>query len=258
MLQGTLQEMTVVQKLKDAGLYKEGDPNDLKNSFVEEDQVYLGDKGPYTRSKVSYYDIKLFADQLEAKIEQLDPLIQAVYAKNAELLVTMMRVVNKETKQGFRGTSGNGNELDFILGAARSFYDPDNSAVARTKWERTISSTGAKWFIEGATASSQLVMAEEEALIVLGLYNQALDPCVDSIQVRKNSNDANVQDVDFDQVQENKGSPLIELRTPFILPPEEQGWIKAYYYQTGTDEMQPISMWIRQAKNLRDLTDLIP
>ncbi|KKN00585.1 hypothetical protein LCGC14_1136260, partial [marine sediment metagenome] len=31
------------------------------------------------------------------------------------------------------------------------------------------------------------------------------------------------------------------------------GEINAYYFQTGTDEMRPLGIWIKMAKNLRSL-----
>ena len=254
-IEGAVRTLSVVQTLKDAGFYQEGEPEDLKSQFVEQDQINLGGK-TYSRSKFSRYDIKVFADQLENKIEQLDPLIQAVYAKNAVLLLSVIRIVNNESKQGFKGSAGSGNELDFIQLAARSFYDPDPSATARTKWSRPITSTGSKWFIEGLTSGANLIMGEEEALIVLAMFNPATNPCVDAVQVTKNSDSKNLDDLDFVMLNEEKGSPLIELKIPLILPPEETGRIAAYYFQTGTDEMQPIGLWIVQAKNLRDLTDI--
>jgi len=251
-------ERTVRSVLSDAGIYP-SDPNatrqELQGQFVEEEQVDIGGKS-YTLSKISKYDVKLFADQLDRILTRMNPFIWDIYAKCAVQCLAAVRLANGNTKQGFRGGGGSGNELDFTLMGAREFYDPDNSGNTRTSWVRTVGSTGSKNIIEGATTGVALTLAEEQADIYLALYNPSVSPCLDALQLVLNTDIKNVQTLDFEQMQADQGDPIIELKNPFIVPPEEAYEILGYYYRTGTDETRPIGLRIKQAKDLRDLTDI--
>lgn len=106
----------------------------LQSQFVEEEDVMIGDK-TYTLSRVSKYDIKLFADQLDKTIQRDNPFIWDIYSKYAVQALASLRLANVDHKQGFRGANAKGNELDFTRLIAREFYDPDNSTFARVSWE---------------------------------------------------------------------------------------------------------------------------
>lgn len=249
---------TVKQTLADARdsrdqpLYKEGKRDDLRQQFIEEETVDIAGKS-YTLSRISYWDSWLFANELDSVLARQNPRIHDIFGKNAVSCLDLVRMVNVNTKQGFRGAGGSGNELDAIQFIATAFYDPDSSTNKRTTWVRSISSAGSKNFFEGATAGAELTMAEEEGMIWLAMYNPATTPCVDSIQIIMNTEAFNIQTLDFDQVDLEDGDPIIELKEPWSLPPEQSGEILAYYPFTGTDEMRPIGLWVKMARNLRTL-----
>jgi hypothetical protein len=252
-------QRTVASVLRDAGYYPEDASltrQDLQAQMVEEEQVDIAGKS-YTLSRISKYDIKLFADQLDRVASRLNPFIWDIYAKYAEWCLTALRLANVNSKQGFRGAGSSGNELDFTMMNAREFYDPDNSASARTTWVRTISSTGSKNFVEGVATGTVYTLGEETCHIYLAMYNPALDPCVDSLQIQLNTDAFNIQDLDFNKLQSDLADPIIELREPFIIPPEEAYEILSYYFQTGTDEMRPIGLMFKEAKNLRNLASIL-
>jgi hypothetical protein len=251
-------ERTVASVLRDAGYYPEDatlSRQELQAQMVEEEPVDIGGKS-YTLSRISKYDVKLFADQLDRVVRRLNPFIWDIYAANAVMCLAAVRLANGGSKQGFRGAAASGNELDFTTMVAREFYDPDDSGDTRDEWVRTIDSVGSKNFIEGDGSGEALTLGEETCDIYLALYNPALDPCVDSIQVILNTESYDVQTLDFNRVNAEFCDAIIELRQPLIIPPEESYEILAYYYQTGTDEMAPIGLRIKEAKNLRDLTDI--
>ncbi len=251
-----LNEQTVKSVLSDAGYYptdEKATRQDLQSQFVEEEVVDIGGK-QYTLSRLSKYDIKLFADQLDRVLQRQNPFIWDIFAKYAVQCLAAIRLANINSKQGFRGAMAKGNELDFQLMGAREFYDPDSSGNTRTSWVRTIGSTGSKNIIEGTTAGAALTLGEETCHIYLAFYNPATLPCLDAFQPVLNTDIFDIQGLDFDQVQTEQGDPIIELKSPFIIPPEEAYEILGYYYRTGTDETRPIGLTIKEAKNLRDLT----
>jgi len=247
------QERKVKSVMTNAGLYKEGTKEQLRSDFIAEEEIQLAGKG-YTLSKISYLDSKIFTDELDTILVQQNPLIHEIYAKNAVSLFDAIRMANVNSKQGFKGALASGNELDFTVFMARQFYDPDNSTNKRASWVRTIAATGSKPFFEGTTSGVELTMGEEEAMIWLAFYNPAQVPCIDSFQITMNTEPFDLQSLDFEQVHEQTGDVIIEFKEPWTLPPEQSGEINAYYFRNGTDEMRPLGIWIKQARNLRTLT----
>lgn len=251
------QEKKVQVVMEAAGLYREGKAEDLKGQFIEQQDIQLAGKS-YTLSKISFLDSRIFTQELDTILVQQNPLIHEIYAKNAVTLFDAIRMVNTETKQGFKGALASGNELDFMLMSARQFYDPDSTGNARSSWVKTVASTGSKYFMESAAGSAELTMAEEEGQVWLAFYNPAVVSCVDAVKITMNTEPFDIQSLDFEQVHDEQGDVIIELKEPWTLPPEQSGKIEAYYFRTGTDEMRPLGIWIFMAKNMRDLTDLIP
>lgn len=245
-----------------AGFYKQGNNPDtgkpwteqeLKDGFYPQATVMINGKS-YDLEKIAYWDANIFTNQLDNILSRQNPIIHDLFAVNALVIFNAVRMVNINSKQGFKGQAASGNELDMTLFMARQFYDPDSSTNKRSSWTRTISAAGSKNFFEGATAGAELTMGEEEAMVWLGFYNPALTPCVDSFQIIMNTTPFDLQGLDFDMAQAQLGDPIIPLREPWTLPPEQSAEVLAYYFQTGTDEMRPLGIWIKESRNLRTLT----
>lgn len=250
-------ERTVVSVLTDKGYYPSGggSQEELQGQMVEEEVVRINGK-PYTLSRISKWDVKTYADQLDRVLRRENPFIWDIYALFAAECLAAMRLANVDSKQGFGGVGGGGNALDFTLMGAREFYDPDSSGNTRTSWVRTISSTGSKNIIEGATTGAALTLGEATADVYLAFYNPAVTPCLDAVQNILNTDTKNVQTIDFEKVHAENGEVVLELKEAFIIPPEEAYEILGYYFRTGTDESRPIGLRFKQAKDLRDLTDI--
>jgi len=245
--------------MMDAGLYKEGTKEQLRTDFIAEEEITIAGKS-YTLSKIAYLDAKIFTDELDTILVQQNPLIHGIYAKNAVSLFDTIRMVNVNSKQGFKGALSSGNELDFTLMMARQFQDPDIAlAGRRASWVRPIAAgmVGVQQFFESlaapTTPPTETIMGEEEGMIWLAFYNPAQTPCVDAFQITMNTEPFDIQSLDFDQVHIQTGDVIIELKEPWTLPPEQSGLINVHYFQAGTDEMRPLGIWVKMAKNLRNL-----
>jgi len=261
------QERKVRQVMTDAGLYKEGTKETLRTDYIAEEDVTIAGKS-YTLSKISFLDAKIFTDELDTILIQQNPLIHGIYAKNAVTLFDAVRMVNVNSKQGFKGALASGNELDFTLMMARQFQDPDVAKVAngprRPHWVRTITAAmvtalSTSYFEDRAAAAravppGEQTMGEEEGMVWTAFYNPAQVPCVDAFQITMNTEPFDIQSLDFDQVHLQTGDVIIEFKEPWTLPPEQSGLINVSYFQQGTDEMRPLGIWVKMAKNLRNLT----
>lgn len=261
--------MKFSEALAKAGYYKEGTIEALAASYIGEDTVRLGRPGKdYTLSKLSHLDIKTLGDEMDTLIANMNPIIQELYAKNALTILDAIRMVNTETKQGFKGALASGNELDLEFLGPRLFHDPDAAAaVRRTSWVRTITAAMVAYrdcpYINDLTSAAfappavpvevELTMVEEEAIVLLGFINDAATPCSNGFQITMNTEPYDIQDMDFEMVQAFAGTTLWELKQPWTLPPEQSGWVHLRYFRAGTDECKPIGVWVRMARNTRAL-----
>jgi len=253
------QERKVEARMREANLYRDGTADELKAQFIEQQDVIIAGKS-YTLSKISYLDARIFTQELDTILVQQNPFIHEIFAKNAVTMFDAVRMVNLQSKQGFKGALASGNELDFTLFMARQFQDPDVGATTlRSSWVRTITAAMAllnnteEFFEDSAGAGAEETMIEEEAMVFLGMYNPATVPCIDALQITMNTEPYDIQSLDFDQVHTEQGDVIIELKEPWTLPPEQSGKIDVNYFQAGTDEMRPLGIWIKMARNLRSL-----
>lgn len=246
--------MTVREALANAGMLG----RDLSSDSVK---IPLTDTGREI-SAMSAEDVERFATEFDRKLEYMDPGLAAVYAEDAPSILNLIRMVNKETTDGYRGALGKGNPLDITLSRARTFMDPDTVALtARTNWKRYIRTTGTKAFIFGtaavvgaaATTANVLTMAEEEGMRMIGWFMPAdIEPKAASWQLYKN--DAKSYQVfDWNARDKESGVLISKCKQPFTLPKEHSFYINVRYDDLGLDMLQPILVHIGKADQLEAL-----
>jgi len=252
---------SVVEALKAAGLYKE------TGRIQEQMAVTItasGEEKEHKLAEIDYHDIKIFADELDIALQLQNEYVQSLYAKNATKLVDLIRAVNVESASGFKGAVGSGRQLDAIMLRAEQFQDPDIFPIVptyRTSWIRNITAAmalaGPTNFIESdvaaAAAGTELPMADEEGLAILGFANPAAALCVDAVQLTYIAQDYNIQNLDFELVNPFVGDVLVELKQPLLVFPKETARVRVKYYRAGIDELRPIGLWVKMSSNLRAL-----
>uniref|UniRef100_A0A6M3LZA2 Uncharacterized protein n=1 Tax=viral metagenome TaxID=1070528 RepID=A0A6M3LZA2_9ZZZZ len=257
---------SVIETLKVAGLYRDN------GRMAEQTLKTILPDGQITEhlmAEIDYYDLKTLGDELEVKLEQENPIIQAIYARNAVAIANAVRVVNVDSASGFKGAVGSGRQLDAVILRPEQFHDPDLAAgVApanrRVTWDRTIVapgppaiSTALNYIVDdtcGIAGVIPLTMAATEALCLFAFTDPAAQPCVTAFQITYLGRVYNIQITDFDLTQVFSGFPLFELKEPLIIYPREGALIQAIYNREVTDEMRPIGLWIKMSQNLRALT----
>ncbi len=147
---------------------------------------------------------------------------------------------------------------------AEQFQDADIFPIVptyRTSWIRTITAAmalaGPTTFIESdvaaAAAGTELAMADEEGLAILGFANPAAALCVDAVQITYIAQAYNIQNLDFELVNPFVGDVLVELKQPLLVFPKETALVNVKYYRAGIDELRPIGLWVKMSSNLRAL-----
>jgi len=261
---------SIIATLSAAGLYKDN------GRMAEQTLKTILPDGQITEhlmAEIDYYDLKTLADELEVKLEHENPIIQAIYAKNAVAIANTVRTVNVESASGFKGAVGSGRQLDAVILRPEQFHDPDQAPAAapagrRVTWDRTLAiapvvpsiSVANNYIVDdacnilGALPQVPLTMAATEALLFFAFTDPAAQPCVTALQITYLGRLYNIQVTDFDLAQVFSGFPLFELKEPLILYPREGALIQVIYDRAVTDEMRPIGLWIKMSQNLRALT----
>ncbi len=215
----------------------------------------------HTMGLTDRYDIKIFADDLETKLQTYNPFVKYLFAKRAVALVNLMRGVNYYSKAGFKGAiSSGGNALDFMLLRAEQFSDPTIvAATLRTSWMALPGAAGSLQFIIANDAGgigvkgplvARSAVPNSEAIAILAFANPASDPCVSGIQPTYNTVVYDVQNLSYELTDDEYGYPIIELAQPLFIWPGESASISVRYFKAGRDELQPIGMWIKTSTNM--------
>lgn len=245
-----MENISVVEALKAAGLYR-------NTGRIEEQMLKTilpnGEVREHKMAEIDYFDLKVFADELDVSLKHENPIIQSLFAKNAVGIANLIRVINVETGSGFKGSVGSGRQLDAVLLRAEQFYDPDVSGSMRLTWEREIDEAKDETFFEGATEDSELPMADEEGIALLGFVDFAELPCCSAWKLTYLSVAYNIQILDFGITDYQNAYPLRELKQPLFQYPKESIKGEVRYFREGTDDMQPVGLWIKMSSNLRSL-----
>lgn len=218
-------------------------------------------------AEIAFQDLKIFFDELDIVLRLENPFIQNLFAKNAKQLAQLVRVVNYNTRSGFKGSVGSGNQLDAIMLRAEQHADPDLSVAApfafRTSWIRAILAAATLQFIcqpdnLGANIHAALTMAATEAYALLGFANPAGASGTSTYQLQYLGVTFNIQNLDFEKATTVIGDPVIELKQPLFIYPGESGLVSVRYYRNTSDELTPIGLWIKTSTNMRTLGPAVP
>ncbi len=256
-------QTSVVDALKAAGLYKTEEEIKRTPRIMEQMLVTIlpnGERREHKMAEIDYADIKIFANELDIALTLQNPLVQSLLAKNAEGLVSLIRVINTESASGFKGSVGSGRQLDALLLRAEQFQNPDDALkVARASWIRTIAAAGGQGqFIvnpgtEDVDAKVALEMADEEGIAILGFVNPAATPLVDAVKITYLSQAYNIQNLDFELANPFIGDAIVELKQPLFIFPKESALVEVRYFAAGVDELRPIGLWVKMSSALRAL-----
>ena len=139
---------SVIETLKAVGLYKtpvlqpDGTYKPAGRMAEQTLKTTLpdGQVTEHSMAEIDYSDLVTLADELDIMLEQENPWIQALFAKNAVAIANAVRVVNVDSASGFKGAVGSGRQLDILRFRPEQFQDPAVAAVAQARltWARAM------------------------------------------------------------------------------------------------------------------------
>jgi hypothetical protein len=242
--------------------------NNLDGKYPQQELLTKSPDGKMTThlmAEIDYSDLKILFDELDIALRLQSPIVQNLFAKNAKEISNLVRVVNYNTRSGFKGSAGAGNQLDTVLLRAEQFQNPDAAGVAaRASFNRAIGAAGTLQFIcqpdaLGANAHAALTLtgtpagSNNEGLMLLGFENTSATPLTSAFQIQYLGVNYNIQNLGFEMVNAAYGDSIVELKQPLIIYPGENALVNVRYFANGNDELRPIGLWVKTSTNLRAL-----
>jgi hypothetical protein len=250
-------------KFGNQSMWQDGD-----GKFPQQDLITIkpdGAQTTHTMNEIEYGDLRMFFTEFDQALKLQSPIVQSILAKNCGKIAQLIRVTNKYTNSGFKGSGGFGNQLDCVLARAEQFQSPDAAGIlARTTFARIIGAAGTLQYIcqpdaLGANLHGALSLTgtpagtNNDAFALFGFMNTAAFPCTSAFQVTYLGVTYNIQNLGFEMTNNEFGESVIEMKQPLIVYPGENALISVRYFQAGTDELRPIGVWVKTATNLRAL-----
>ena len=216
----------------------------VRSSDYSPGQAFIGGKGVSAR-ELTAAELAIFKTELAIiASRQRNQAIADLIARKAPRVLDLVRVVNYETKQGFKGAGARGNEL--ILNPIRV------GDVGRTTWFVSVTASGAANWIGSSASTRGMTVSSLPVLghIYLGFVDQVATPKVDAVQLVKNGDPWPEEVLDFDWRGNADELALHELKQPWTIPPAENYYMPVRYYITGDDKLVPIAFAVKRATDV--------
>lgn len=217
---------------------------------LSREKVYLAGR-EVTVSGLAEEDVKLFTEELDRIVNDMkSPTVATMVAEHSPEVLDMIRLINKETGQGFGGALATGNELTLGIGSAPDF---ERAGTQLSNWERSVSTGTIDWLF---SESNPLTTGEQQGLIIIGVIDPVETPKIDQVQLTKNNDTKPIERLTGLYERRDFGTnetPVHEFREPWIIPPENTFYSRAHCHTSGSDKLQPISFVIQRARDDRTL-----
>lgn len=199
-------------------------------------------------------DWQIFKEEVKAIVRrQRNVRIADMIARRAPFAWDVVRMVNWNTKNGFRGSYARGDQLalnvleDRDFGRAGGF--PGTSPP--TGWFVSVATSGGTRLWPPTSGSVVLTVSSLPVIghTIFGFMDPVAVPKVSTVQLVLDSDPWTEEVVDFEyrDSQGDSEAPLYELRTPWVIRPGASYRVSVRYYLTGDDKLTPIGFSVKRA-----------
>lgn len=202
----------------------------------------------YDAKDLDASELNLLIEDLESlATQQSNPFVANMIARNSPRILDLVRVVNKETKQGYGGAGARGNQL--VVNPLRQ------ADVSITHgWQVAITATGAATWIGTSAATISMVVSSLPVIghIYLGFIDPVEVPKAETVQFVKGGDSWPEEVMTFNWRQGFGviNTPTHELRQPWTIPPSEVYYIPVRYNRVGDDRLEPIAFVVKRATDI--------
>ena len=220
----------------------------IQSAQYEKNQVNVAGK-TYGALDLDEDDYRVFREELVVLSRRVyNPAIADCIARGAPRLLDAVRMVNDQSKQGFKGASSRGDQL--IINPMRV------GDVSRTTWLVTVSAAGAANWLGATGAANDIDMLVSSLPVIshifLGFIDPVASPKIDRVQLVKDSDPyvEEVLDFGWSAIFGDGQTPFHELKTPWIVPPGSSYYMPVSYFITGEDRLQPVAYAVKRARDV--------
>lgn len=218
--------------------------------------VYIGDTAASALDPPEE-DFSIFVAEMEVmQKRQRHAMVADIIARNAPRLWDLVRMVNQNTKQGFRGAGARGDRLLFNpleprdLGRAGSF--PGTSPP--DSWLQVPATVGAARLWPPTSGTIDLTVSSLAVLghVYFGFVDPVAVPKVNIVQLVLDSDPWPEETLDWEW-RESYGhteTPVYELKQPWVIRPGASYRISVRNYITGEDRLTPIGFSVKRAREI--------
>ncbi|MEM1551566.1 MAG: hypothetical protein QXH03_02715 [Candidatus Bathyarchaeia archaeon] len=190
-------------------------------------------------------EVAIFRDQLQKIMSEVNPSVAKIISANAEVLINLIRRVKTETKSSFKGATARGKELTIEL-CRPSWFLRNGTPI--TTWLYT-ATAGTSWFISGA-GNAPVALPEDEGFAFLAWADPIDTPKAEAIQLEKGGDLYVPESLPWDLTKEY---PVIPLKEPWVILPEDSYRIQVRYNISGDDKLQPIAFRVVKAEAIMSI-----
>lgn len=198
-------------------------------------------------------ELEILKEELDAFIDEQNPAVARIIVRGAPRILDAIRLVNYESKQGFKGAAARGHSLVLNPLIVADIYTA-GAASAKTSWLVAVTTAGAANWSGDSTNVNNMLVSSLPVLchVYLGFINPIAVPKSNMIQLIKNG-DPMVREClqwDWRDTFGDNRTPTYELKQPWTIPPGEQYYIAASYFLTGDDKIEPIAFTVKRATDI--------
>lgn len=228
--------------------------NRYGKSGAKANTVYIAGKEYGASDIIDEDEWKTLKEELDSFVdEEQNPTVARIIARGAPRVYDAIRLVNYESKQGFKGAAARGHALVFNPLTVADLYAA-GAAAAKTTWTTVVAATGAANYSGDSTNVNPMLVSSLPVLchVILGWVNPIEVPKSNMIQLIKNGDPMAREYImwEWRQTFGDNRTPTYELKQPWICPPGENYYIAANYFLTGDDKLQPIGFSVRRATDI--------
>jgi hypothetical protein len=228
-------------------------------SLCTPDSVFIGGKANAAKD-IPWNEVEILAQELDSMVDwEQNPVLASLIVRGAARVLDAVRMVNAESKQGYKGAAARGAQLVVspIRVADLLLYNASSSTLAdypKTTWETAITARGAAAWSGTSTYNNEMLVSSLPMLshVYLGFINPIDVPKMDQIQLIKDGDPMAVETLSFGwrQTFGDNQCPVHELKQPWVIPPGAKYYIACSYYLTGDDLTQPIGFTVKRATDI--------
>lgn len=219
--------------------------------------VFIGEKSYAALPPEDSKDFEIFvAEQTVMGKRTRNPAVADILARNSPRLWDLVRMVNQNTRGGYKGAGARGNQLLANVLESRDFGRSGGfpGTSPPDSWLQVPAAVGAARLWPPTSGTIDMLISSLPVLghVIYGFVNPVAVPKVNIVQLVLDSDAWAEETLDWEW-REGFGdneTPIYELKAPWVIRPGASYRISVRNYITGEDRLTPIGFSVKRALDI--------